>query len=106
MRTSPLIYGQGCSPATSLGNVAFKVLVAPVSRSEMTPHRMSARCAGSAPTSNVGLALHPASLPAGALNEYAKAHSDWTTDVEQLTGHPATFYKKLATAFHQLFRGG
>src|SRR5215212_2120956 len=46
-----------------------------------------------------------------ALNEYAKAHSegysDWTTDdFEQLTGHPATSYKKFASDFEQVFRGG
>jgi uncharacterized protein YbjT (DUF2867 family) len=48
---------------------------------------------------------------ADALNEYAKAHSegysDWTTDdFEQLTGHPATSYKKFASDFEQVFRGG
>jgi uncharacterized protein YbjT (DUF2867 family) len=48
---------------------------------------------------------------ADALNEYAKAHSegysDWTTDYfEQLTGHPATTYKKFASDFEKMFRGG
>jgi uncharacterized protein YbjT (DUF2867 family) len=48
---------------------------------------------------------------ADALNEYARAHSegysDWTTDYfEQLTGHPATTYKKFASDFEQMFRGG
>ncbi len=48
---------------------------------------------------------------ADALNEYAKAHSvgysDWTTeDFEQLTGHPATSYKKFASDFEQVFGGG
>ena len=48
---------------------------------------------------------------ADALNEYAKAHSqgysDFTTEeVEQLTGHPATSYKKFASDFEQMFRGG
>jgi len=48
---------------------------------------------------------------ADVLIEYAKAHSegysDWTTDdVEQLTGHPATSYKKFANDFAQVFRGG
>jgi len=48
---------------------------------------------------------------ADALNEYAKAHSegysDWTTDdVERLTGHPATSYRKFASDFEQVFRGG
>jgi len=48
---------------------------------------------------------------ADALNEYAKAHSegysDWTTDdVERLTGHPATSYRKFASGFEQVFRGG
>jgi uncharacterized protein YbjT (DUF2867 family) len=48
---------------------------------------------------------------ADALNEYAKAHSegysDFTTDeVEQLTGHPSISYKKFATDFEQMFRGG
>jgi uncharacterized protein YbjT (DUF2867 family) len=47
---------------------------------------------------------------ADALNEYAKAHSegysDFTTnDVEQLTGHPATFYKKFAGDFEWVFGG-
>ena len=47
---------------------------------------------------------------ADALNEYAKAHSegysDWTTeDFEQLTGHPATSYKKFARAFARVFEG-
>src|SRR5215216_957036 len=48
---------------------------------------------------------------ADALNEYAKAHSegysDFTTgDFEKLTGHPATSYKKFASDFKQMFRGG
>jgi uncharacterized protein YbjT (DUF2867 family) len=48
---------------------------------------------------------------ADALNEYAKAHSegysDWTTDYfEQLTGHPATTFKKFASDFEKMFRGG
>jgi uncharacterized protein YbjT (DUF2867 family) len=48
---------------------------------------------------------------ADALNEYAKAHSegysDWTTDdFERLTGHAATSYKKFASDFAQVFRGG
>jgi uncharacterized protein YbjT (DUF2867 family) len=48
---------------------------------------------------------------ADALNEYARAHSegysDWTTDYfERLTGHPATTYKKFASDFEQMFRGG
>jgi uncharacterized protein YbjT (DUF2867 family) len=47
---------------------------------------------------------------ADALNEYAKAHSegysDFTTnDVEQLTGHPATSYKKFAGDFERVFGG-
>jgi uncharacterized protein YbjT (DUF2867 family) len=47
---------------------------------------------------------------ADALNEYAKAHSEGysnftTEDVEQLTGHPATSYKKFATYFERVFRG-
>jgi uncharacterized protein YbjT (DUF2867 family) len=45
------------------------------------------------------------------LTEYAKAHSegysDFTTeDFEQLTGHPATSYKRFASDFEPLFRGG
>jgi uncharacterized protein YbjT (DUF2867 family) len=45
------------------------------------------------------------------LSEYAKAHSegysDFTTeDFEQLTGHPATSYKRFASDFEPLFRGG
>jgi len=48
---------------------------------------------------------------ADALNEYAKAHSDGysdftSEDFEQLTGHPATPYKKFASDFEQMFRGG
>jgi len=48
---------------------------------------------------------------ADALNEYAKAHSegysDWTTgDFEKRTGHPATSYRKFASDFVQVFRGG
>jgi uncharacterized protein YbjT (DUF2867 family) len=48
---------------------------------------------------------------ADALNEYAKAHSegysDWTTDdFERLTGHPATSYRKFASAFERMFHGG
>jgi uncharacterized protein YbjT (DUF2867 family) len=48
---------------------------------------------------------------ADALNEYAKAHSagysDFRTgDFERLTGHPATSYKKFASDFEQMFRGG
>src|SRR5215212_10959049 len=48
---------------------------------------------------------------ADVLIEYAKAHSqgysDFTTEeVEQLTGHPATSYKKFASDFEQMFRGG
>src|SRR5215212_3677865 len=47
---------------------------------------------------------------ADALNEYAKAHSegysDFTTNVvEQLTGHPATSYKKFAGDFERVFGG-
>jgi uncharacterized protein YbjT (DUF2867 family) len=47
---------------------------------------------------------------ADVLIEYAKAHSegysDFTTkDVERLTGHPATSYKKFATDFARVFRG-
>jgi uncharacterized protein YbjT (DUF2867 family) len=47
---------------------------------------------------------------ADALNEYAKAHSegysDFTTnDVEQLTGDPATSYKKFAGDFEWVFGG-
>jgi len=45
------------------------------------------------------------------LIEYAKAHSegysDFTTeDFKQLTGHPATSYKKFASDFERMFRGG
>jgi hypothetical protein len=48
---------------------------------------------------------------ADVLIEYAKAHSEGysnftTEDVEQLTGHPATPYKKFASDFAQVFRGG
>src|SRR5919107_3675495 len=48
---------------------------------------------------------------ADVLNEYAKAHSegysDFTTgDFEKLTGHRATSYKKFASDFEQMFRGG
>jgi uncharacterized protein YbjT (DUF2867 family) len=48
---------------------------------------------------------------ADALNEYARAHSegysDFTTgDVEQLTGHPATSYRKFASDFEPMFSGG
>jgi uncharacterized protein YbjT (DUF2867 family) len=48
---------------------------------------------------------------ADALNEYAKAHSegysDFTTDdFEQLTGHPATSYKRFAGNFERMFHGG
>jgi uncharacterized protein YbjT (DUF2867 family) len=47
---------------------------------------------------------------AEVLIEYAKAHSEGysnftTEDVEQLTGHPATSYKKFATDFERVFRG-
>jgi uncharacterized protein YbjT (DUF2867 family) len=47
---------------------------------------------------------------ADVLIEYAKAHSEGysnftTEDVEQLTGHPATSYKKFATDFERVFRG-
>jgi uncharacterized protein YbjT (DUF2867 family) len=47
---------------------------------------------------------------ADVLIEYAKAHSegysDFTTnDVEQLTGHPATSYKKFAGDFERVFGG-
>lgn len=48
---------------------------------------------------------------ADALNEYAKAHSegysDFTTDdFEQLTGHPATSYKRFADDFERILHGG
>ena len=48
---------------------------------------------------------------ADVLIEYAKVHSEGysnftTEDVEQLTGHPATPYKKFASDFAQVFRGG
>jgi uncharacterized protein YbjT (DUF2867 family) len=47
---------------------------------------------------------------ADVLIEYAKAHSEGysnftTEDVEQLTGHRATSYKKFATDFERVFRG-
>ena len=47
---------------------------------------------------------------ADVLIEYAKAHSEGysnftTEDVEQLTSHPATSYKKFATDFERVFRG-
>src|SRR5829696_2912556 len=47
---------------------------------------------------------------ADVLIEYAKAHSEGysnftTKDVEQLTGYPATPYKKFATDFERVFRG-
>jgi hypothetical protein len=36
-----------------------------------------------------------------------EGYSDFTTDeVEQLTGHPSISYKKFATDFEQMFRGG
>jgi uncharacterized protein YbjT (DUF2867 family) len=48
---------------------------------------------------------------ADVLSEYAKAHSegysDFTTeDFEQLTCHPATSYKRFASDFECMFRGG
>jgi hypothetical protein len=48
---------------------------------------------------------------ADVLIEYAKAHSEGysnftTKDVEQLTGYPATPYKKFASDFARVFRGG
>jgi uncharacterized protein YbjT (DUF2867 family) len=48
---------------------------------------------------------------AEVLSEYAKAHSEGyseftTEDFEQLTGHPATSYKRFASDFEAVFRRG